>query len=89
MSLKDELRAALSAEQMQYSDLKVDKNDDYKGRAATSVAFVIHGDNGPVFFNTSFANDLKLTDVDHAALIATNAAKAYANHFWHDKEREE
>lgn len=89
MSFKEELRTALENQGVRYVDLKVNKDDNYRGRSATSASFVIRGDNGPVFFNTSFTHDLKLSDVEHAELVATNAARAYANHFWHDKEVEE
>lgn len=89
MSLRDELRVALDEQGVAWNDLKIDKDADYKGRSATHVGFIINGDNGPVFFDTTFADDLKLPDTKHAELIAKNAAHAYANHFWHEREVEQ
>lgn len=80
MSLRDELNVTLSNHSIKFSDLKIDKNDDYKGRACTTVGFIINGFYGPVFYDTSITDDLKLPDTEQAELIARNAKHAYANH---------
>lgn len=80
MSLRDDLGTALLNAGVQYNNLVIDKKDDYHGREALHVGFIINGDAGPVFYDTWVTNDLKLNQEQEINLIATNAAKAYANH---------
>lgn len=82
MSLRDELHTALRAQGVQYENLKVDKNDNYKGRECTTVHLIINGLGGPVFYDTSITDDLKLPDDAQATLIAKNAKAAYASHIY-------
>lgn len=80
MSLRDELKFYLEQEGVDYDSLRINKDDDFKGRVSTSVHFIINGDSGPVFYDTSFADDLKLNDEHAARLVAKNARLAYNNH---------
>jgi hypothetical protein len=80
MSLRDELKYELEAAEVNYNSLRIDKDEDYKGRTSTRVHLIINGDHGPVFFDTTFADDLGLDSVAAARLVAKNALRAYNNH---------
>lgn len=75
MSFKFELEEALV--DLDYSDLKIDKDFNYKGRNAVKVEFLLDGN---IVFETVVTDDLGLNSVDKAALVATNARKALENY---------
>lgn len=73
------IKEKITAEMLPYkvSNIVIDRDSAWKGRASTMISFTMTGDDGPVEFEMWIANDLKRTEDEKVFLVTDTARKHY------------